>query len=107
MKFPEQFEVDHPMRGERGLRAFFIPYNKKITLKVIAAIEPDGWEHVSVSLPGRDPFWAEMCFIKDLFFDDEDCVYQLHPKHSEYVNLHKHCLHMWKPPFDIAKHMER
>jgi len=106
VKFPEQYEVDHPKRGMRGLRAFFIPYNKKIQLKVIAAIEPNGWEHVSVSLPGRPPFWDEMHFIKDMFFDGEDVVYQLHPKKSEYVNLHPNCLHLWKPPVEIQKLIE-
>lgn len=103
MKYPEQYEVNHPLRGQRGLRAFFIPYNNKISLKVLSAYEPNGWEHVSVSLPGRDPFWAEMCFIKDLFFEPEETVYQLHPKESEYVNVHPHCLHIWRPPLDIQK----
>jgi hypothetical protein len=38
-----------------------------------------------------------MCFVKDLFWDDEDCVMQLHPKKSEYVNNSPFCLHLWRP----------
>jgi len=56
-----------------------------------------GWEHVSVSTPGRAPNWAEMVFIKNLFWGTEDCVMQLHPPQSAYVNVHPHCLHLWRP----------
>ena len=107
MNYPEEYEVDHPLRGQFGLRAFFIAFDDKINLQVLSAIEPNGWEHVSVSLPGRAPTWDEMCFIKDIFFDPEDVIVQLHPKKSEYVNLHKHCLHMWKPPIEVMKLFER
>lgn len=56
-----------------------------------------GWEHVSVSLPNRPPNWAEMAFVKDLFWHEEDAVMQLHPPRSCYVNNHPFCLHLWRP----------
>lgn len=60
-----------------------------------------GWQHVSVSCisEGKDrtPTWAEMCYIKDLFWTKDECVIQYHPAESEYINMHKHCLHLWKP----------
>jgi len=49
------------------------------------------------SLPNCCPNWREMCFIKDLFWDEEDVVIQYHPKKSEYVNLHNNYLHLWRP----------
>lgn len=55
------------------------------------------WEHVSVSTNRRAPNWQEMCFVKDLFWDEEECVMQLHPPKSEWVNNHSYCLHLWKP----------
>lgn len=55
-----------------------------------------GWDHVSVSLPHRIPVWEEMCFIKEQFFHPEECVVQYHPRASQYVNNHPHCLHMWR-----------
>jgi hypothetical protein len=55
------------------------------------------WEHVSVSGNRRPPNWEEMCWVKDLFWDDEETVVQFHPPKSEYVNMHPHCLHLWKP----------
>ena len=57
----------------------------------------DGWEHVSVSRHSKAPSWADMCFIKGEFWSSETSVMQLHPAKSNYVNLHKYCLHMWRP----------
>lgn len=64
--------------------------------KVIAS-DGAGWEHVSVSLNDRTPTWDEMCFIKDLFWGEDDCVIQFHPAKQKYVNNHPYCLHLWRP----------
>lgn len=56
-----------------------------------------GWEHVSASLPHRCPTWEEMCRIKGWFWEPEDVVMQLHPRESQYVNLARYCLHLWRP----------
>jgi len=57
------------------------------------------WQHVSVTVEGEThpPKWGLMCWVKDLFWEDEDVVMQLHPRKSEYVNVHKACLHLWMP----------
>jgi hypothetical protein len=55
------------------------------------------WEHVSVSLTNRCPNWPEMCFVKDLFWDPEECVMQLHPPKSQWISNHPYCLHLWRP----------
>lgn len=79
--------------GNNG--AFFIPL-KGDTLAVIVS-DQDGWDHVSVSLQKRCPSWNEMCFVKDLFFDPEEAVMQLHPPASTYINCHEYRLHLWRP----------
>ncbi|WP_100065129.1 DUF7694 domain-containing protein [Miniphocaeibacter massiliensis] len=56
-----------------------------------------GWEHCSVSKKSKTPTWDEMNYIKDIFFKEDETVVQYHPKKSNYVNLHEHCLHMWRP----------
>lgn len=56
-----------------------------------------GWDHVSVSRRDRCPTWDEMCQVKDLFWDGDDCVMQLHPPKSDYINNHNFCLHIWRP----------
>ena len=60
-----------------------------------------GWEHVSVSPCSSKrkscPTWDEMCAIKDMFFEPEECVVQYHPAKAEYVNNHPLCLHLWRP----------
>lgn len=81
--------------GNNGV--FFIPTRPgKPPFKVIAS-DGEGWEHVSASLPDRCPTWDEMCVIKSLFWDDEDCVMQLHPPRSQWISNHPYCLHLWRP----------
>lgn len=57
----------------------------------------DGWEHVSVSHPDTTPTYEEMDDIKRRFWDDRDCVMQLHVPVSDHKNFHPHCLHLWRP----------
>ena len=84
------------------MRAYLVPACKRM-FRVIVSIDPDPrcgmLEHVSVSHRRENiiPTWEEMCAIKDLFFYPEEEVVQIHPKHSEYVNLKKNCLHLWRP----------
>lgn len=56
-----------------------------------------GWEHLSVSMPSRTPTWDQMCIMKEIFFEDEEEAVEYHPKKSEYINAHSHCLHIWRP----------
>jgi hypothetical protein len=71
---------------------------KGLLLVVSSGVDHEsGWEHVSVSAQNRPPNWAEMCWVKDLFWMEEECVVQYHPPKSDYVNCHPHCLHMWRP----------
>ncbi len=58
-----------------------------------------GMEHVSVSPKKqfRIPSWDDMRALKDIFFEDEEEAYQIHPKKSQYVNFIGNCLHLWKP----------
>ncbi|MBO7615011.1 MAG: hypothetical protein J6T15_04885 [Bacilli bacterium] len=56
-----------------------------------------GWEHLSVSMPSKTPSWDQMCVMKDIFFEEEEECFEYHPKKSEYVNMHPHCLHIWRP----------
>jgi hypothetical protein len=99
-KVPEKYRFKQPGHqlhsdesdGNNG--AFYIPFGND-TLTVIAS-DGLGWEHVSVSLPYRTPSWLDMCYVKALFWDDEDVVIQYHPPKSQYINRHPHCLHMWR-----------
>ena len=78
---------------------FTIPGPNGRDLRVIASPGTANipWEHVSVSLKTRCPNWPEMCFIKNLFFDPEETVMQLHPPRSQWINNHEYCLHLWRP----------
>ncbi len=82
--------------GRNGAFEFRCPISHSTRLFVIAS-DGLGWEHVSVSTRGRCPTWEEMCWVKDLFWGEEECVIQYHPPRSVYVKTHPHCLHLWKP----------
>jgi len=78
---------------------FFLVTNtgQRLGVMISSGSEEICWEHVSVSHQKRCPTWEEMCWVKDLFFDEEEVVVQYHPRKSEYVNYHPFCLHLWKP----------
>jgi hypothetical protein len=83
--------------GNNG--AFALRLRNGHDLYVIAS-DGEGWEHVSVSARGKCPTWEQMCIVKSVFWDEEDCVIQYHPPKSEYVNLHPNCLHLWRPTLE-------
>lgn len=68
---------------------------------IVIASDGLGWEHISIHAEkGQEistPYWDEMQEMKLLFWDEEDVVMQLHPRSNEYVNIHPHTLHLWRP----------
>lgn len=98
---PEQFRVKTgPMASGKsyGNNGAFIVSSLKFSHK-FNTIASDGefWEHVSVSVFNRCPTWQEMSYIKDLFWDDDDCVMQLHVPKADWINNHPFTLHLWRP----------
>ena len=82
--------------GDQSNGMFDIPLPNGEIAGVIVS-DGGGWDHVSVSLKGRCPTWKEMCFIKDIFFEKDEVALQYHPAEKDYVNVHVHCLHLWRP----------
>ena len=98
---PEKYRVlfgDMGSDAGSGNNGVFIVKNVKLK-RSLTCISSDGlgWEHVSVSLYNRCPTWEEMCIIKALFWDSDDCVVQYHPPADDYINNCSHCLHLWRP----------
>jgi hypothetical protein len=94
-------EGDYASDESYGLAGMFklIGPGGTLLLVVSSGADPrtnDGWEHVSVSAEKRCPSWEEMCFVKDLFWDEHEMAVQYHPPKSEYVNFHPRTLHMWR-----------
>lgn len=104
-KVPERYRVtDHPILGSSkkdGNDGYFKVKIKDSVYLIIIASCGFGWEHVSVHTKSfgkeRCPTWDEMCRVKNLFWDEDDCVIQYHPSKSEYVNMHPYTLHLWRP----------
>lgn len=64
-----------------------------------------GWDHVSAHVRYRKdmqklmrcPTWAEMCWLKEQFFNDDEAVMQLHPAKADHISMHDNVLHLWRP----------
>ena len=114
MKFPEQYRWNghpipkyHSRPGDR-FGCFIVPANKGAGLRelhIIASEEdPENgiyWQHASVSLEGTFDCasWEEMCIVKSLFWDENECVVQFHPPAKDYINyinVHPGVLHLWR-----------
>jgi len=82
--------------GMMGMFRLLTPTGTLLLVVSSGNDKANGWEHVSVSTETRAPTWDEMCFVKDIFWSEDELVVQYHPPKSEYVNFHPFCLHMWK-----------
>lgn len=109
-KSPNKQFASTPDDGANGV--FIIPLSKTIhkVARIAICIVSDGsdevpWEHVSVRISeGRGsgwhddtPTWDEMCAVKEVFWNKQEVVMQLHPAEEHYINMHGSVLHLWKP----------
>lgn len=85
-------------RSSDGLAGVFLVNGPaEEMLKIISSgPNPTHWEHVSVSARNRCPTWGEMCFVKGLFWGDDETVIQFHPREDKYINNHPFVLHLWR-----------
>lgn len=99
MKSGKLFDVNHVSVMNINMTCAFIHLPDCGTCRVIFSGNEGGWEHVSISPKKKHniPSWDDMCIVKDVFFDDEEEAYQIHPKKSRYINAVENCLHLWKP----------
>ena len=100
-KVPEQHRITSgrlaSKKGSGNSGAFLIPTRPGQAPIFVIASDQMGWEHVSASLTHRCPTWEEMCKVKAAFWDDGDCVMQLHPPKSDWISNYRYCLHLWRP----------
>jgi len=87
--------ASHDGLGNNG--AYQVPAGPHVLTCVVG--DGGGWDHVSVHVAGQDrcPTWEEMCYVKRLFFRQDEWVVQYHPAESDYVNAHPTTLHLWRP----------
>jgi hypothetical protein len=110
---PNQFRLRQgrlASTDEAGNNGVFLLKEKPVMAKrhngaprtlVIIASDGGGWEHISIHVEKADgktstPFWEDMQQMKDLFWDETDCVIQYHPAKKDYVNVHPNTLHLWR-----------
>ena len=88
-----------------GEKNGYFEISHKGNIYIVIISDGEGWDHVSVSIlrKKRCPTWEEMCWLKDLFFDETELVVQYHPPKSDHVNMHPYCLHLWRFQGDMPK----
>lgn len=93
------YRVRHRLHGGMGdetVGSFDLPSPAGGRLHVIATAG-ESWDHVSVSRPDRPPSWDEMSAMHRRFFQPDATAMQLHVPASRHINVHPHCLHLWRP----------
>lgn len=93
-KVPEEYREAGTPGKKAGM--FNIPGSSTRNRLIVIASDGMEWEHVSVSKKYECPTWSEMCRVKELFWDDEDTVVQIHVPKSRHINIHPYCLHLWR-----------
>lgn len=96
---PEPYE-DFLLKGYLNLRC-----GEQRTFSVVMSVDfvkrLGDVEHVSVKLNNgakKTPTWEEMCEVKDIFWQPEEEVHQVHPSESQYgVGGVDNVLHFWRP----------
>lgn len=54
--------------------------------------------HASLSYRDRDPDWATIRAVRDLFYPVDVDVAMILPREEDYVAVHPHCFHLWETP---------
>jgi hypothetical protein len=74
-------------------------FRSRWDLVVLVSVDemPGGhqWLHISMSMSNRLPTWNELKEVKNLFMGDVLAV-QVLPRKKDYVDAHKHTLHLWR-----------
>lgn len=83
--------------GDGDAGCFEVPSAIDLKPLLVIASVGDHWDHVSVSRQNRAPNQIELDQVFRLFFLPGETAVQYFVPRSEHINLHEHCLHLWRP----------
>lgn len=78
-----------------GAHAWQHPNGLRVVISLDELDRDELWLHLSVSRSDRLPSWEDLKFVKDALIGRNHEAIQVLPKDSEYVNIHRFCLHLW------------
>lgn len=87
-----------PEAGNNGM--FLIPHQKYAKDRFqVTCSDGMGWEVVSFTYykKNKTPTWDDSCYIKDLFWEEEEAVMQLHRPASLRVSERKFVIALMRP----------
>ena len=89
--------------GDSGSGFFIIPRNNNTFYQVVAS-SGSGWDHVSVCLLDRKGnfiertvTWDEMCLVKEMLFNDDEAVIEIHTSDEFEMYEKDYTIDLWKP----------
>lgn len=86
--------------NNRGVEAYYYPLKRLYVISTMDLLDTKNGilkpcHHVSISRKGKPIKWQDIVFVKNIFMGEEIEAFHIIPKHSEYVNLHENCFHIW------------
>lgn len=108
MKNLNEITLKHDLQREFPFRKFFgigpeersefiIPFKNGIVGKCMAMnFKDEVWEHIVLYFKERCPTYEEISEVKELFWEKDEIAIQVHPPKSEYININKFALHLWR-----------
>ena len=75
---------------------FLIPTVTEMATISAINFKDDDFEHVMLNPQNRLPTYEEMVSLKDIFWEQGEVTMQVHPAKSEYINIQKYTLHLWR-----------
>ena len=106
MKDLRTIKLEHNTLEEFVLREFGISSSHRCeflistvteTAKISAINFKDSdFEHVMLNPQNRLPTYEEMVSLKEIFWEQGEVTMQVHPAKSEYINIQKYTLHLWR-----------
>lgn len=116
LSFVEKYRFRTPMMADSPPGCFggcfcFLHNGKMLNCIATDGKDPDlskpeqVWEHVSchcvdpVFKKEQTPTWEQMSYVASLFWEEDELLVQYRPAKKDYVNVHEHVLHWWKPVF--------
>lgn len=80
---------------------FIFKYHQKYLYCVVSS--GMDWEHVSVRVTNAKiskeyiPDYRALKTVKELFWNDDECVVQYFPPKTDHININPKVLHLWRP----------
>ncbi len=93
----KEIEAPSMPKGLSDVKAYVTDTNCQILYSVDHTPKFGKLKHISISAKDRHPSWEEILTAKVILLGNIDAMMVM-PKYKDYINVHKHCFHVWETP---------